>query len=380
MTEPTTSTSTELATRQEAPVAAPTDTDSWKNMATPVFWLAGQIAHTDFVPKGLRGNEPAVAAAILHGREMGLAPMTALTETHVIDGRPSTSAKALRAKVLAAGHEIEFDETTGGRCVVRGRRRGSSKWTEIVWTIDMARAANLTGKTNWKNWPRRMLQARATSELCDLVFADVTLGLAVAEVVEDDGELDGEQQTATPAPEGPKTSVSRTKRRTVPAPHDPQTPAPSGESGPSAPSTPAPKPLEVDVPMPDQPAPSGPVAAEAPGPEVEGTLPADLVEAAAQVPERDEPGDVVQMSEAKITASQLRMLHAVLGDLGVKDDTEKHDTVEALIGHKLEGDTTKSLTKSAAKGVLDQLVRCQEADDSRAALDALIAQRVGEQS
>lgn len=362
MTEP----STELAVRQEAPVAAPVDTDSWKTMAQPVFWLAEQVAHTDFVPKGMRGNAPAVAAAILHGREMGLAPMTALTETHVIEGRPSTSAKAIRAKVLAAGHEIEFEETTGAVCRVRGRRRGSQKWTEIAWTMDMARAAGLANKNNWKNFPRRMLQARATSELCDLIFADVTLGLAVAEVVEDDGELDGEAQTSAPAIEGPKTSVARARTQKR-----------SAAAQAAAPSTPAPKPLEVDVPMPDAPAPSGP-AAPVPGPEVE--LPADLVEAAAQAPERDQPAEVVQMDQPRITASQSRMLHSMFNQLGVTEP-ERHQTLETLLGHELEGGTSKSITKVEAKGILDQLVRCQEQPDPRAAFDAILAARMrGDQS
>lgn len=375
MTEPT----TDLELRQDTTPARPNldreITDSWTTVSRPVFWLADQVGATEFVPKGLRGNSPAVAAAILHGRELGLPPMTSLAQTHMIEGKPSLSAEALRALVLAAGHSIEVVRTTGAECTMRGRRRGSQTWTEISWTIDMARAANLTGKNNWKNHPRQMLQARASAELCRLVFPDVCHGMGASEELLDEG---GEEDTtaATPAVEGPKTTVGRAKRTTRT-----QTPVPSGEPGPSASSTPAPKPLEVDVPMPDAPAPSGPVAAQAPGPEVEGQgnqVPADLVEAAAQVPDRETPGDVVTLEQPRLTVSQSRMLHAVLADLGVTE-IERHQTIETLLGHELEGSTTKSITKTEAKGLLDALVQCQNSDNGREALDALLAERMREQ-
>ena len=181
---------------------ARTDTDSWTNIFGNVVELARGIAETEFVPRGLRGSIPATTAAILYGREVGLPPMTALNQTHVIEGKPSMAAEAMRAMVLAAGHEIEVLESTGGVCRMRARRRGSERWTpEVVWTIDMARAANLTNKPNWKNHPRRMLQARASSELCELHFPDVVLGFKSIEEMERERraekELERERLAAT---------------------------------------------------------------------------------------------------------------------------------------------------------------------------------------
>jgi hypothetical protein len=62
------------------------DTDSWSQMAGPIFKRAAESANTEFVPRGLRGKAPAAAAAMLYGRAVGLPPMTALNGTHVIDG------------------------------------------------------------------------------------------------------------------------------------------------------------------------------------------------------------------------------------------------------------------------------------------------------
>ena len=365
MTETTTTTTTgDLELRREpAALARPNldreVTDSWVDVIRPVVSLSEHVASTSFVPKGLRDNAPAVAAAILHGRELGLPPMTSLAQTHVIEGKPTLSAEGLRALVLAAGHDVEVTETTGSRCTMRGRRRGSSTWTEITWTIDQARAANLTNKDNWRRHPRQMLQARASSELCRLVFPDVCHGMGAAEELADELEGDG---TAGASTEQPSTAVSRTPRQQR------RTTTPRQVAPAPAPSTSA-APLEVDVPMPDAPAPSGPAGDADPGPEdgAEGTGQAALTDeqvveqAAAEAPERDEPAQVVEHTAPKVTPAQLRMLGVTWGKLGVGDDDRRNYT-EALIGRRLEGGTTKDLTKREATRLIDQLVKVETLD------------------
>src|SRR5574343_467383 len=160
-------------------VHAEPDVDSWVHILAPVGDLAAKIAGTDFVPKDFRGKPAAVAGAILFGRELGLPPMTTLKNTYVVHGTPDLSAEAQRALVLAAGHEIEFEEVTATRCKIRGRRAGSEVWTPAQYTMDEAKQSGDFGKnSNYKTRPQEMLIARCTSRLCSMIFPDVTGGFS----------------------------------------------------------------------------------------------------------------------------------------------------------------------------------------------------------
>src|SRR5258708_22866089 len=59
--------------RPAAEVAVPDahDTDSWITVVSDILKIANVIYDTPFLPDGLRGSAPAVAAAMLAGREMG---------------------------------------------------------------------------------------------------------------------------------------------------------------------------------------------------------------------------------------------------------------------------------------------------------------------
>lgn len=170
-----------------------TSIEPWKDtLGAPdvireAWTLAAKIAGTDFVPAAFRNKPEATMAALLTGRELGLGPMTALQRIHVIEGKPALDAQGQRALVLAAGHELWIEESTPQRCTVAGKRAGSSNVQTITWTFKEAEQAGLTGKQNWKRYPRQMLQARATAEVCRLIGADALGGLAyAAEELEDD--------------------------------------------------------------------------------------------------------------------------------------------------------------------------------------------------
>ena len=214
-------------------VAEP-DVDSWVHILAPVGDLAAKIAGTDFVPKDFRGKPAAVAGAILFGRELGLPPMTTLKNTYVVHGTPDLSAEAQRALVLAAGHEIEFEEVTATRCKMRGRRVGSEVWTQAQYTMDEAKqSGDFSKNANYKSRPQEMLIARCTSRLCSMIFPDVTGGFSSAVNVplvqpEDDTAQPAEQPKVTVQQE-PKKAPARRKAKAEPK-AEPKQPEPAQES------------------------------------------------------------------------------------------------------------------------------------------------------
>lgn len=163
--------STELAARTSAG-----DLAVFVQEAREVHKIAIALSTTAFVPAAMKGKPEEITGAILFGRELGLDPMMALQTINIIQGRPTLTANAMRGLAMAAGVEFRLDETTETRCVMSALSPGAAGWTTVSWTLDQARKLGLLSKENWKNQPGAMLIARATSQLCRLVAANVLIG------------------------------------------------------------------------------------------------------------------------------------------------------------------------------------------------------------
>lgn len=425
----------ELERRTEAPVSR-ADTDSWTTVVGVTARLAQEIAGTEFVPRDLRGKPAAVTAAILYGREIGLPPMTALTQTHVIEGKPAASAEAMRALVLAAGHELVIVETTGSICTMRARRRGSSTWTDLSWTLDMARAAGLYGgkKDNWQKYPRAMLQARCSAELIRLVFPDVVLGMVALEELDVDDTETPAETTVSRAPAAPAPRKRAAKKAAAAPPADSQ-PAPAAPGGMPLPGedgyVETRKPPE-DAPPADLPAeqtPSGQTPTEEKsGPESgsqeleeardaaaleaeldeDGAVEADVVEdrthkvyvtqgpvpvytcstcgyrgeTAPELPcpgppEEPEAHEEERPAPARITPAQVRMISARINGLGkaagvVVEDEERRGIVRVLAGREEPIGSTKDLSKHEGSAVIDTLTRVDTLEDLYGLVEATV--------
>lgn len=140
--------------------------------------LSQRVSNTPFVPSALRGKNEAVLACVLYGAELGLGPMQSLNSIHVIEGRTAMSPELMRAMVARHGHRIDVLENSNTACEVEGTRADTGSTAKVRWTMEDAKMAGLAGKNNWKTYPRAMLLARATSELCRIVFPDVIAGLS----------------------------------------------------------------------------------------------------------------------------------------------------------------------------------------------------------
>lgn len=191
----------------------------------PQAWkLAEKIADTEMVPSALRKRPEAVLAVMLAGHEAGISPMMALQKIHIIEGRPAMSSELMRGLVMQHGHELHFAELSTTRVVVEGRRRGSDRWTRVEWTMDDARRGGLDGKQNWRKWPRAMLTARATAELCRMLFPDVLAGISytIEELSDGDApdgllDLGPAEVVESSAPATPKKATTQRKAITRPA-------------------------------------------------------------------------------------------------------------------------------------------------------------------
>ena len=414
-------------------------TDSWVSTMGDVVKLASYICHTEFVPAALREKPDAVnagakaAAAMLTGRELGLPPMTSLASIHVINGKPGISAELMRAMVAQRGHEIRFGKISSSEVTVRGRRaedRGDDNaWTEVTWTLGEAQRAGLVSNgNNYAKYPRQMLTARATTELCRLLFADVIHGLRSVEELEalgTDGAVTVEyrEEPAAPAraprreprvqpidaegaptPEAAQpvaaratTSATRSPRRSpsltrrgatndAAAAEGPGNDAPAGRETPAAAASHAPG----DEASPGTPAtPDGtgvserPASAKATSPASDaGATPPEEEGAGSNTapssdPQRDGDGayDVEVVEEEaeeppapSITEAQLTKLVASFNGLGVRDRSERQYITSVLTGREVE--SAKDLTKAEASSVIDSLEQCRTNEDLQAVVNA----------
>jgi len=146
--------------------------------------FADLMSKSDIVPKDYKGKPGNVLVAVQMGAELGLAPMQALQNIAVINGRPCVWGDSLPA--LAKAHpkyeylDETFDDSTM-TATCRAKRKGEPEQTRKFSKAD-AEKANLWKKEGtWQTYPKRMLQMRARSWAVRDVFPDAMRGLSVAE-------------------------------------------------------------------------------------------------------------------------------------------------------------------------------------------------------
>ena len=159
-----------------AATGAPLRLVEWAQEAHAANMLAKALSRTAFAG-AYKDDEDGATAAILKGAEVGLTPVTALGAFDLIQGTPCPKAITLRALVQSQGHTVWIESSTDRECVARARRSGEAEVHESRWTIARAEKLGLLTKQQWQKQPQAMLVARATSEVCRLVAADVILGI-----------------------------------------------------------------------------------------------------------------------------------------------------------------------------------------------------------
>lgn len=158
---------------------------------TEAMQFSEHLASSSMVPKAYQGKPADILVCVQWGYEIGLAPMQALQNIAVINGKPSVYGDAALALVQASplcegiDEHIDGEGTANPVAVCIARRKGRMP-VVCKFSVEDARRAGLWGKAGpWQAYPKRMLQMRARGFALRDAFPDVLKGLITAEEAQD---------------------------------------------------------------------------------------------------------------------------------------------------------------------------------------------------
>jgi hypothetical protein len=132
---------------------------------------------------GIKTVEQATALMLIAQAE-GYHPALAARDYHIIQGRPTLKAETMMARFQQQGGKVEWNVLTNEEVTATFSHPMGGTAT-ITWNMEMAKAAKLSDKDNWKAYPRAMMRARVVSEGIRTVFPGVVLGVYTPEEVQD---------------------------------------------------------------------------------------------------------------------------------------------------------------------------------------------------
>ena len=158
---------------------------------TEAIQFSEMLANSSMVPKAYQGKPQDILVCVQWGYEMGLAPMQALQNIAVINGKPSVYGDAALALVQASSvcedvQETMEDEGTPNPTAVCVAKRKNRSPVVVRFSVEDAKRAGLWGKQGpWQAYPKRMMQMRARGFALRDAFPDVLKGLITAEEAQD---------------------------------------------------------------------------------------------------------------------------------------------------------------------------------------------------
>ena len=132
---------------------------------------------------GVKTSDQALALMLISQAE-GRSPALAAQEYHIIQNRPSLKADTLLARYQQAGGTVKWTVYTDKNVTAVFTHPASGSVT-VEWTIEMAKAAGLTGKDIWKAYPRAMLRSRVIAEGVRTSYPGVAVGIYTPEELSD---------------------------------------------------------------------------------------------------------------------------------------------------------------------------------------------------
>ena len=172
---------------------------------TEAIQFSEMLASSSMVPRAYQGKPNDVLVCLQWGYEMGMAPMQALQNIAVINGKPSMYGDSLMALVQASPtceniEEYFENEGTPNPVAVCIAKRKNRKPVVAKFSVEDAKRAGLWAKQGpWSAYPKRMMQMRARGFALRDAFPDVLKGLISAEEAADFPDEAKPQPVAKPA-------------------------------------------------------------------------------------------------------------------------------------------------------------------------------------
>lgn len=154
-------------------------------------------------------NADTTFAVMLAGFEMGFEAMQSIRLLQVVKGRVSPTADATVGLVArsAACRFFRCVESTATQAIYETHREGHPEPARLVYTIQQAQRAGLTGSQTWKAHPEAMLRARCAAALARQVYPDLVAGIysadEIAEIARDDDHAPHAAPSPAPSPAVP---------------------------------------------------------------------------------------------------------------------------------------------------------------------------------
>ena len=152
-----------------------------------VFKLSDMQVMADAIAQsglfGMKSHQQALALMLVAQSE-NQHPATITQDYDIIQGKACRKTHSVMARFQQMGGKVEWHELNDQKAEATFSHPAGGS-LRIAWTFEQAKKANLTGKDNWKNYPRAMLRARLIAEGVRAVYPAAIGGMLIAEEAQD---------------------------------------------------------------------------------------------------------------------------------------------------------------------------------------------------
>lgn len=132
---------------------------------------------------GMKNADQALALMLVAQSE-NQHPATITQDYDIIQGKACRKTHSVMARFQQMGGKVEWHQLTDAVADATFSHPSGGD-LRIAWTFEQAKKAGLTGKDNWKNYPRAMLRARCIAEGIRAVYPSAIGGMMVSEEATD---------------------------------------------------------------------------------------------------------------------------------------------------------------------------------------------------